>query len=392
MRVSRRFRMLSAAVMAAATCAVPSACVSGPQFAKPAAEAPSAWRSPAPSASPVASLAVADAPDPQWWRALGDPTLDSLEERAAAANLDVQEAALRLAQSRVQRRVAGAEGRPRVAASASYQRERQSEVGIGTRVIDVIPVPGKDEIIKALSEPFSVFQAGFDASWELDLFGRVKRTLEAADARTQASAENARDIARLISADVARRYVELRGIQKLLALARSDEDAARELLELAGQRADAGLVTDLDVTRQRSLLAEVRARVPPLEEAEDETLNKLALLLAAQPGTLSQELREPAEVPLVPARVPAGLPSDVVRRRPDIRQAEARLHAATADIGIAMADRYPRISLGGNAGVQSLGAGDLVDWGARNWSIGPFLKLPLFDGGRRKATVELSKV
>jgi NodT family efflux transporter outer membrane factor (OMF) lipoprotein len=391
MRVSRGSAVLTLAAMAAASGSSP-ACVSGPRFVKPAAEAPTAWRSPAFAASPVASVAVTDAPDPKWWRALGDPTLDALEERAAAANLDLQEAALRLAQTRVQRRVAGAEGKPRLDASASYQRERQSEVGVGTRVIDVIPVPGKDEIIEALSEPYSVFQAGFDASWELDLFGRVKRTLEAADARTQASAENARDVARLIAAEVARRYVELRGTQALLVLARSDEEAAGELLELTRQRADAGLVTDVDVTRQRSLLAEVRARMPQLEAAEDEALNKLALLLAAQPGTLSQELREPAEAPLVPARVPVGLPSDVVRRRPDVRQAEARLHAATADIGIAMADLYPRISLGGNAGVQSLGAGDLVDWGARAWSIGPFLKLPLFDGGRRKATVELRRV
>jgi NodT family efflux transporter outer membrane factor (OMF) lipoprotein len=369
-----------------------SACVVGPRFVKPTADTPADWKPSAPGQPALSSQPVAEAALSQWWRALGDPTLDAIETRAATANLDLRIAALRLAQSRIQRRVSAADRKPRLDANASYQRERQSETGVGTRVIEVIPVPNKDEIISALSEPFSVFQAGFDASWELDLWGRVKRVIESADASVEMSAEAAHDLQRLVAAEVARNYVDLRGTQRLLLLARNDETAGVELLELSQQQADAGLVTDFDPKRQTSQLADIRSRIPILEERESVALNRLALLVGEQPGRLSEELRVARDIPLVPARVPIGLPSDVVRRRPDIRQAEAKLHVATAEIGVAIADLYPRITLGGSAGLQSLGAGDLVDWGARTWSLGPILKLPLFDGGRRRATVELRKV
>lgn len=378
--------VFSPVVLAVVTAAL-SSCVVGPRFVKPKTDAPAAW-----NATPDAgSQTVPEPVVEEWWRALGDPTLDALETRAIAANLDLKIAALRLAQSRIQRRAAGADRTPKVDASASYRRERQSETGVGTRVIEVIPVPGKDEIISALSEPFGVYQAGFDASWELDLWGRVKRTIEAADARLEASAETVRDVRRLVASEVARTYVDLRGVQRLLALAQGDETAGRELLELTQQRAAAGLVTDLDVTRQQAQLAEIRSRVPTLEERESQALNRLTLLLGEQPGKLAEELKVARDVPLVPSRVPIGLPADVVRLRPDIRVAEARLHAATAEIGVAIADLYPRITLGGSAGVQSLGVGDLSDWGARTWSLGPILRLPIFDGGRRRAAVELRK-
>jgi NodT family efflux transporter outer membrane factor (OMF) lipoprotein len=198
-----------------------------------------------------------------------------------------------------------------------------------------------------------------------------------------------RDVQLSVTAELARNYLELRGIQRQLEIAQEDVKASQETLEITEQRADGGLVTDLDVTSQRARLADGKARIPQLQQQLRQSLNAIAMLLGVAPGALDGELMPVKAVPPVPPQAPIGVPSEVARRRPDIREAEARLHAATADIGVAVADFYPRITLTGSFDLQSLSAGDLSEWGARQWTVGPSLSIPLFDGGRRRSTLEL---
>lgn len=370
-----------------------SACSVGPTFVPPEPTHPADWRA-APVTTELKSQPVAESIDRQWWMLFNDPTLNELVTRAQAANLDVRIATLRLAQSREQRRAVAGGRWPTVSASASYQRQRQSEVGVNTRVIDAIGAPGgdRDAIIDALSEPFDVYQAGFDASWELDLWGRVRRSVESADASLAASTEELHDAQLTLMAEVARNYLELRGIQDQLRIAVEDVAASEDQLKLTEYRAAGGLVTDLDVARQRGRLADARARVPQLRQQESQVINGLALLLGEQPGALADQLSTVSGLPPVPPKIAIGVPAEVARRRPDIRRAEARLHAATADIGVAVADLYPRITLTGSFVHQSLDSSDLSEWGARQWVVGPSLQLPIFDGARRRATVELRKL
>jgi outer membrane protein PltN len=387
-------RRAACACVAILSIAALSSCTVGPTFKRPEAQAPADWSARQVSArgSGAKSQPVAEAVEEQWWSPFNDPTLDSLEARVIPANLDVQLAVARLAQSRAQLAVALGARVPNVNGSATYNRQRQSEVGTNTRMIEILSPPvGRDQLIAALAEPFDVYQAGFDASWELDLWGRVRRSIESANARLDASAAAVRDVQLSVTAELARNYLQLRGIQQQLAIAQQDVTTTQELLDLTRQRAAGGLVTDLDVVSQEARLASGRARIPQLLQQQTQTINAIALLLGEQPGALEAELTPTKAVPPVPPRIPIGVPSEVARRRADIREAEARLHAATADIGVAVADLYPRVTLGGTFVMQSLSAGDLSDWGARQWSVGPSLSLPIFDGGRRRATVTLRK-
>lgn len=367
-----------------------TACSVGPEFSRPEVAAPDQWQ--ATQVKDVTSQPAAQEIDPQWWTSFNDATLNDLAQRALSANFDVRIAAIHVAQSRAQRKGAAGDRWPTVSASASYQRERISEFGTGTRLIDAIGVPGKrDAIIDVLSEPHEVYQAGFDASWELDLWGRVRHAIESADASVTASVEELHAAQLSLLAEVARSYLELRGLQEQIRIADSDIQAGEELLQLTADRAAGGLVTQLDVAGQRAHLADARARVPQLRQREAQAINGLALLLGEQPGALRDLLATPQPLPAVPAKVGLGVPSEVARRRPDIRRAEARLHAATADTGVAVADLYPRITLTGNFAFQSLQAADLTQWGARQWVVGPSLYLPVFNG-RRHAVVELRKL
>ena len=363
----------------------------GPDFKPPAAPLPPDW-----SAWHGGALA-----DPALRRQTGtaaavfdDPLLVALQARALAANPDLQTAALRFAQSRAQRRTVAAQGAPQLNANAGAARQRQSESGAATRLIDVIAPANRDALVSALSDPFNVYQAGFDASWELDLWGRVRRSIEAADAGVAGAAASLRLVQLSVASEVARNYVELRGAQRQTRLEQADVDAAAETLELLAARAEGGLDNDLESTRQQGQMAELRARLPALLEQQAQAINQLTLLTGAPPGALQDELAAPAEMDDAGALpdLALGMPSDVVARRPDIQTAQARLHAATAGIGLATADLYPRLTLGATFGLESVSASQFGDWGSRLWSVGPSLSLPLFDHGRRRATVELREL
>ena len=378
-----------------------SGCMVGPDFHRPTVASPPTFapvdRATAPS-RPEASPIAAD-----WWTLFNDPKLSLLESRLAGANLDVKAATARLFQSRAQRRIAGARAYPSVGAAGSYNRERASPNGIlslmgtgpagsqqqsanGTAPFGVSSLPGSDG-----SPPYDLWQVGIDASWELDLWGRARRGVEAANAALQETLEDRRAILLSAQAELARDYVELRTTQALLAITRHNLDDARDSVKLTRLRLEQGVTTSLDVADAEAQLATIEARLPTLNARQDALINALSLLLAEQPGALAGELGDNGDLPALPERVPVGLPSELARRRPDIRRAEAALHRATAEIGVAKADFYPSISLTGSFGTQSLALSNFGSWASHQFIVGPSISLPFFQGGRLKGALELRK-
>jgi NodT family efflux transporter outer membrane factor (OMF) lipoprotein len=230
---------------------------------------------------------------------------------------------------------------------------------------------------------------GFDASWEADLWGRVRRSVEQAQANVDVSAETAHSVLITAQAELARDYVQLRGLQAQMDVVDRTLTAYRSTLQLVQQRFANGLTTETDVTNEQALLASTQAQLPNLQQQEQQTINAIALLIGAAPGALRAELLTEAPVPPVPPVVPVGVPSELTRRRPDIRAAEAQLHAATAGVGVAVADFYPRVTLSASAALQALQPHYLGDWGARTFGVGPGITLPIFEGGTLTRTLEL---
>lgn len=371
MSSSIRLRLGVAAILFAL-----SACTLGPDFRRP--DTPAALASFV-SADDAQSNTAEVALDPSWWTLFRDPVLVELEREALAANLDLQAAAARLAQSRAALQVSGAGLRPSVSAGLSHARQRASEQGTNA-------LAGQTE-----SSPFSLSQAGFDASWELDLWGRARRLQEAAAAQVDAAQFDAAAMRVSMAAEVARVYLELRGVQNDLRVARSNAGIAAKSLHVAERRLAQGVATEFDTSVSAAQLASVEAAIPELEQRRDALMNALALLLARPPRALDVQLSAAAELPGLPAEAPVGLPSELAHRRPDILRAEAQLHAATAAIGAARADFYPSISLTGSFGFQSLSFGGLGEWGARQFALGPVLHLPIFEGGRLAGNLALTE-
>lgn len=321
-----------------------------------------------------------------WWVSLGDPELNSLIARAVASNLDVKLAGQRLLEARAARRLSRADLLPTVESSDSFQRIRG---GFNQGIIHVDRQGGSPGLISAFET--NAFQLGFDASWEIDFFGGKRHALAAATAEVQASGEARHDILISLLAEVARNYIELRGAQRRMQLTRANLDLQKDSLHLTEVRSEAGLGTQLDLERQRAQLEATAALVPQLQLEIVRQIHALSTLLAQQPEALRSELAASAPLPAMPPEVPAGLPADLLKRRPDIRRADAEIAATTARVGVARADFFPKITLTGAAGRQSaewsgftLGAGNF-------FSIGPGVKLPLFTGGRLRANLEVQK-
>jgi NodT family efflux transporter outer membrane factor (OMF) lipoprotein len=380
-------------------------CTVGPNFHPPEAGGPLswfAWHQPAPPSRAVKSVPVEQNVDTRWWTLFGDPELTALEQRVAAQNLDVRTATVRLAESRAQRQVVGADQYPQLNGNASYTRERPSSEGVFSAFGGNVPAPsspgttangqglGVGPPVSTFINPFDLWQYGLDASWELDLWGRVRREVESADASVEASEEARRGALLSAVAEVARDYLQLRGIQETLRITQQNLTTAQQSLQLTRERAVGGLGNDLDVANAQAQVQTVQSQIPNLEQQRDQTINAIALLLGEQPGALANELVPPRPIPPVPATVPVGLPSELARRRPDIRQAEAQLHSSTADIGVAQAAFYPTITLSGSMGIQALQFKDLGSWaGAGQYAFGPSLTLPIFEGGRLTGTLHL---
>jgi NodT family efflux transporter outer membrane factor (OMF) lipoprotein len=382
-----------------ALCLGLSACSAvGPDFAKPGVAAPEDWSSWRGGDEALrAHVALNTTPLPErWWESFNDPVLNQLAQEAQQASPDLQTAALHFVQARLQRGNVEPQDGPNIGFSTSVGRQRQSEWGAGTRLIDAISPAGRDTLVKILSEPFTLYQAGFDASWEPDLWGRVRRAVEAADADVTRQAALL-DLARLsVTSEVVRNYLELRTTQRQLILLREDETALQQRLNILQARVQGGVLDHLDLERQRTELVALQAQRPPLFAQEAASTNQLTLLLGQKPGGLRAVLAQAAPQPhqlISPLPdLSLGVPSEVALRRPDIRSAEAQLHRATANIGVARADLYPTVRLGAKFGVESYRDDKFFDLASRSWSIVPSLDLPLFDQGRRQRVVQLREL
>ena len=367
----------------------------GPDFKPIDVQAPPRWAD-RHGGSPAlgAPASAASAPPADRWAVFGDQELQRLQARALQANQDIRIGVLRLMEARVQETMVSAQHGLQAAAQGGVTRERQSEYGGASRLINAIGGSGASPLRSALSAPFTLYQAGFDASWEPDLWGRVLRSEEVARADSQGQEAALRQVHLGVVAEVARLYFTLRSARLQEQLAQEQLGVARETEGLLQAQYGNGIADDSALLRQRTRVASLRAALPSLQAEQASAMNGIALLVGASPGELNDELSSTrmslGDVVLPDLRL--GLPGEFVRHRPDIRVAESRLHSATANIGVAVADLYPRVILGADFGLESAGSAKFADWGSRQWSVGPSLSLPLWDHGRRRSTVALREL
>jgi multidrug efflux system outer membrane protein len=346
----------------------------GPSFKRPEVQVPANWAGPT---SQVQTLADKDLA--HWWMIFEDPAMTSLVERAVESNLDLKLAEARIRQARDVRKIAASGFGPTVSGTGSYQRAQSPRPsGSSGKVVGSI----------AESQITNQYQAGFDAGWELDIFGGVRRGVEAADADLQATIETRRDVLVTLTAEVVRNYVELRTFQQRIAIAQQNLQAQERSARLTLQRFEAGFFSGLDVANAQAQVVTTASTIPLLEASAQQTIYSISILLGREPASLLEELSPSLEIPAGPPSVPAGVPSELLRRRPDIRRAEADIHAATARIGVATADLYPRFNVTGSIGFQ---ASDLSNWftaASRFWSFGPSVSWKLFESGRIRANID----
>jgi NodT family efflux transporter outer membrane factor (OMF) lipoprotein len=343
-------------------------CVSvGPDYRAPEPSSPASFAS-----FEDARLSGAAVADAAWWRALGDPVLAELVERALQKSPDARIAAARILEARAAVDVASADALPQVEFGTSYARARTSPNG------PLAPPPGVGLVN-------DVWHTGFQASWDLDLFGRVRRAVEAAEADLGAVVADRDAVLVALSGDVGRAYVDLLGARRELDALAADEVSAADTVALTTSRRKGGLATELDVARAEAELASVRSQMPERRATESRALHRLAILVGEAPGALDRELASARALPAPPPRLAVGIPAALLARRPDVRRAERALAAETARIGVATADFYPDVSLSAAFGLDSLSGEDLFNAASRAWSIGPSLRWPIFAGGRIEA-------
>jgi len=347
-------------------------CAVGPDFHRPEVSVPGGWAGP--TAKPATQPKTPGGRElADWWTLFQDPILTSLINRAVSSNLDLKLAEARIREARAAKGVAAGGLGPALDASGSYQRSRSSAAsGTGSSSADQ-------------------YQAGFDAGWEIDIFGGQRRNLEAADADLQAAVETRRDVLVTLTAEVARNYINLRSFQQQIVITQKNLAAQLHSAKLTRQRFEGGFVSGLDVANAEAQSATTAAQIPLLESSVQQAIYSLSVLLGEPPASLEAELSPTGIIPGAPPEVPAGVPSELLRRRPDIRRAEAQIHAATARIGVAAAELFPKFTIAGSAGYQSGEFSSWFDWANRFWFFGPSLSWRLFESGRIRAGVELQK-
>lgn len=315
----------------------------------------------------------------RWWQLFHDPQLDALVEEAAQANHDLRLAEARVREARAQSGVTRSALFPSVDASGSYARQRLSQ-----NTPNAFAAQAAGESLQG-----NYFNAGLDMNWELDIFGGNRRALEASQADLAASVETRRGVLITVIGDVGLSYLDLRGLQKQLAVARDNLRLQEQTLDLTRDRFRAGLASELDTARAEAQAADTRSSIPLLEQDIQRSIHRLGILIGKEPAELESQLGVVAPIPPAVPGIPVGLPSDLLRRRPDIRNAERQLEAATARIGVATADLFPRFFLTGSAGLQSINASDFFDAGSRFWSIGPSVQWPIFTAGRIRQNIKV---
>ncbi len=395
--------------MAGASLLVLAGCTVGPNFKPYHAPVGANWNDPSARKISFNPVTEASNPDPAWWNSFNDPVLTELIHQAIAGNLDLQQALLRVVEARENVVSARAAGLPTLSGTASYNREQLGLRGIlesrglgnpssllaGQSGLlggqSAATGQGLDSAINSAEQPIDLFQYGLNASWELDLFGRVRRSVEQARANTEAQAEAANDSLVMLESQVGQAYVQLRGAQALYATQGENIRAATSSFTLTRQRQVGGLATELDVDQAQTQLYNYQRQLPAYATQIQQAENQLSVLTGQAPGALDALLSPPAPLPRTPDVVGIGIPSTLARRRPDIREAEANLHAATANIGIAVASFYPDISLTGSLGIRAVDASYLTSWASRFYSVGPSASLPIFQGGRLTSSLRLAR-
>lgn len=370
MPASARPRPLLPALIAGL--ALLSGCAVGPDYRAPESPVPDEW-----NALPAAGVRAPTPEEPTlaaWWTTLQDPTLDQLIERAIAANKTARQARARVLEARARRGATAGEFFPSIGASAGVSRSESDRAFDSPDSPDL--ASGGDEI----------YSTGFDSLWELDLFGGKRRAFEASAAQLAASEADLRDVLVTLLGDVALGYTNVRTAQSRLTFAERNLDAQGDVLDITRWRAEAGIVSVLDIEQARTTYEQTRAQIPALEAALFQAMNRLAVLTGETPGALGDLLAERKPVPAAPLEIVAGVPADVLRRRPDIRAAERRLAAQTAQVGVATAALYPSLSLTGSITLQSLSASDVLD-GFQNERLGLSLSMPVFRGGALRQNV-----
>ena len=339
----------------------------GPDYAPPDMRLPDQWHSGVESSTKAWRL-----PSEKWWQCLKDPMLSRLIHEAVAGNLDVKEAFFRVREARARRVQSAADQFPTLDATGSVRKTDSSEeTGSGSTS--------------------TLYAVGFDAGWELDLFGGVRRAVQASQADLDAQMEDLNDVLVTLVAEVAVNYIDLRTYQTRLSVARRNVNAQQETWQLLDALDRAGSGDALAVAQARYNLESSRATIPDLEAGLDAAMNRLAVLTGKPAGALHDQLAPSLPIPRGSVDLAVGVPADVVRQRPDIRQAERELAAQTARIGEAEADLYPKFSLSGSIGLEALHLGDLVSAGSRTWSIGPAFSWPVFNAGAIRSNIRVQE-
>ncbi|MEA3415864.1 MAG: efflux transporter outer membrane subunit [Thermodesulfobacteriota bacterium] len=346
-----------------------SGCASvGPDYTKVKPDAPIKWH------TELAGGLITEELQPEtlanWWSTLNDAELESLVARAVKGNLDIKNAHARIREARALRGVSRADLFPTLDAGGSAIRSRSSEnSGAGKEI--------------------KLYSAGFDAGWELDIFGGARRAIEAAQADLEVTQEDLHDILVSLLAEVALNYVEVRTYQARLAVTETNIKSQEEIFELNRSRYQAGIIDDLAVQQSLYNLENIRSQIPTLQTRLEAAKNRLAVLLGKKPGDVHQELAEKKPIPMLPVTVAVGVPAETLRNRPDIRRAERNLAAQTARIGVAVADLYPKFRLMGTIGLESISTGNFLESASRTWSIGPDISWSIFHGGAIRQNIKV---
>ena len=344
------------------------ACAVGPDYHPPEAQAPVAFAS-----GQEASFVPGEVED-AFWKGFHDAQLDTLVAQALAANHDIRIAGANLRRARAIRGESRFDLGPTVTASAGH-----TEVKASSRQLQGAPQSSREQ---------QYYDAGFDAAWELDLFGRARRGVEARNAELGAAEATLQDVQVSVTSEVARNYFELRGLQRQLAVAQRNADNQRSTLDLTRARLDAGTGTDLDTARAQAQLDTTLAVVPSLQAAVDRAIFRLGVLTGHSPQTLLADLALPQELPALPSTLRIGTPEALLRRRPDLRVAERELAAATARVGISVGDLFPKISLLGNFGYDATDSSGLGNGAAQTYAFGPVISWAAFDLGRVRQRIK----
>ncbi len=360
-------------------------CAVGPDYQTPLLALPSHW-SRAEAASPSRPPDLA-----HWWTRFRDPLLDQLVEEAVGGNLDVAAASAKIREARASYRQAVGALFPTLRNTESAMRSKgssfSSQAVPGSQTIGNAPSPSRF----GGDGPYTQFQAGFDASWELDLFGANRRAVEAAAYGMEASEDNLRSVLLTLVGDIASNYVQARGYQARITLARRTAASQDEITQITRNRLAAGTASAADVANATGQAATTRAAIPTLEIAYAEAVHRLSVLTGRPPAALDGRLAKPASIPMPRSPIATGVPADILLTRPDVRGAERRYAQSTARIGQAEAARYPGVSLTGNIATGGTQLGDLGKNSSISWSFGPSLSVPVFNGGRLQAAVEMAQ-